>query len=405
MGQTQSRIQIGSRKRIVLVGGGHANVQVLKILCKTFTISNDEESGFHISLISDYPKAFYSGMLPGCISGIYTPEQTQIDLVALCEWCGAKFIHAKVTGIDWDAKELICEGELSRFGFDILSINIGSTSRNSNIPGIEHAITTRPISELFEKIQQTDKKLSAMERKTRNIVVVGAGAAGVELAWAFKSRMTAMGYEAKVTLVHGSKNPILAERGNSAINNVAEKLRQHNISVVLGSFATHIEPQHVTLSSGKQLEFDYLLWATGASAPECLPNYGLQLDTNGFILVSETLQSLTHKCVFAGGDCCSVEGHKLAKSGVYSVREGPVIANNIINMILGNPLEKYVPQTGFLALLNTSDGEAISCWKGTSFVGSWIMQQKDRIDQKFMDGFKPHLLGPPLHSFEPKASS
>ena len=60
-----------------------------------------------------------------------------------------------------------------------------------------------------------------------------------------------------------------------------------------------------------------------------------------------------------------------------------------MNILLKQELKEYKPQSGFLALLNTSDGEAISSWKGTSFTSSWIMKQKDRIDRKFMDAFKP----------------
>jgi len=52
----------------VLVGGGHANVQVLKILATSLSASER----VRITLLSDYDRAFYSGMIPGCVAGLYS---------------------------------------------------------------------------------------------------------------------------------------------------------------------------------------------------------------------------------------------------------------------------------------------------------------------------------------------
>ena len=70
------------------------------------------------------------------------------------------------------------------------------------------------------------------------------------------------------------------------------------------------------------------------------------------------------------------------------------MADNIIRSILGVPLVPYVPQSDHLALLNTSDGEAISSWKGVSFANRSVMTLKDQIDVKFVNSFNPSLLGP-----------
>ena len=82
MGQQQSQ-STPKPISVVLVGGGHANVQILKILSQKFIINAENLT---LIMISDFPKAYYSGMLPGCISNFYKTEQIQIDLVALCEW-------------------------------------------------------------------------------------------------------------------------------------------------------------------------------------------------------------------------------------------------------------------------------------------------------------------------------
>ena len=71
-----------------------------------------------------------------------------------------------------------------------------------------------------------------------------------------------------------------------------------------------------------------------------------------------------------------------------------MVAENIIHVLMKEEMVPYKPQDGFLALLNTSDGEAISSWKGLSFVNSQVMHLKDKIDMKFMDSFDISLLGP-----------
>ena len=83
MGSSNTKVSCSRPICVVLVGGGHANVQVLKYLSEHFVI---EPQGLRLVLLSDYTKAFYSGMLPGSISRLYTPDQIQIDLKSLCEW-------------------------------------------------------------------------------------------------------------------------------------------------------------------------------------------------------------------------------------------------------------------------------------------------------------------------------
>lgn len=122
----QESIKLPSPVHIVLVGGGHANVQVLKELSKRFVI--DKDHGFYLTLISDYKSAYYSGMLPGSISSLYQPEEIQIDLVGLCNWCGVEFIHDKMTSINWDNNTICCQSG-NNIKFDYAIINIGSETR------------------------------------------------------------------------------------------------------------------------------------------------------------------------------------------------------------------------------------------------------------------------------------
>jgi selenide,water dikinase len=76
------------------------------------------------------------------------------------------------------------------------------------------------------------------------------------------------------------------------------------------------------------------------------------------------------------------------KAGVYAVRQGPVVWENIHRYLEGKPLQEYHPQRSFLKLINLGDGRAVGQWKRFGFSGRWVMRLKHRIDNTFMEKFQ-----------------
>jgi selenide,water dikinase len=140
----------------------------------------------------------------------------------------------------------------------------------------------------------------------------------------------------------------------------------------------------VLLEDGTEMPADVILWATGAAAPSLLGQLGLPLDPRGFLLTDDTLLSVSGAPVFVVGDSGTIADRAIAKAGVYAVRQGPVLWDNIQRLVESRPLRPYRPQRGFLKLVNTGDGRAIGEWKGVSFEGRWCWHLKDRIDRRFM---------------------
>lgn len=330
--------------RVALVGGGHAHVVALRALAQQYRMG--VHASLSVVLVSEAARALYSGMVPGAVAGIYREEELEIDLQGLCDWAGAEFREGTVVGVDWDNGELLMESG-GHEKFDVVSFNLGSFTKASDVlRSSARAVATRPLAEFIPRVREIEKELDRDQdpNSPRRVAVLGAGAAGVELAFAFKTRIEQQGRIAEVTLVNGGSGAPLAERGEATASKIAQKLAERGISVVQAKALEQEADGSLVLDNGCSLPCDFAVWATGAAAQPCARNLGLALDDEGFIRVDTTLQALGRPRVFAVGDCCAMEGHRLAKAGVYSVREGAVLADNLCRLLEGHPLEPYRPQ-------------------------------------------------------------
>ncbi len=149
------------------------------------------------------------------------------------------------------------------------------------------------------------------------------------------------------------------------------------------------DAERVLLDNGDGWPYDALLWVTGAVSHRLLRDSGLPVEERGFVRTRSTLQVLGHDSLFAVGDCATLIDHpRTPKAGVYAVRQGPYLADNLRSLLTGRPLRAYRPQRDFLTLLNLGDGTALGAKWGLSFGGRWVMRLKDRIDRRFMRRFQ-----------------
>lgn len=427
-------------KILVLVGGGHAHLQVIKGLNHA---SRPKNLDVILIDLTDHP--CYSGMVPSAVAGIYSPTETLVDLKSLAEWSKIEFIRDRVIDIDVDSKTVTIERGKQRISFDAISIDIGSTSRGlTDIPGAkDYTIPTRPISELVRRIETaTDVLLNENKNKNNSydqqsvidVVVVGGGAAGIELSMGVLGRWKPIVGEKNINVILlNSFDRLFPDETPVNKEAIMQRMKERGISVINNAKVDRVDQNSLTLHSGEQLEFTHCLWATGANChlelASSLRKNGLAVSENGWIQVNECFQSLSHPFVFAAGDCCTMEipGNVRSppKAGVYAVRAGPILIENLSRFFIDNddnnnndykrgdinPLFKaYVPQKDFLKLLACGDGKALGFRFGIPIYGKWVFELKDAIDRSFVDLFKkenlPELIeGKPYDTSQYDASS
>jgi len=297
-------------------------------------------------------------------------------------------VQTACTGIDLDAGLVLCENGTS-LPYDVLSIDIGGRSPASDTPGaVEHALSVRPIDHFVRCWDEICNRI-VRGQGPRRLAVVGGGAAGVEvlLAMQYRLRRLAPGTQVSFELVCDAGS-ILLSHHESVRATFMRVLEQRGVILHLRSRAERVERGVIRLSGGASVAADAIVWATGASAPSWPKSSGLATDDGGFVRVNRLLQSVSHPHVFAAGDIASVAGEPRPKSGVYAVRAGPPLADNLRRRLNGKPLVEWTPQKHALALITTGDRYAVASRGNLALEGKWVWHWKNWIDTRFMQRYR-----------------
>ena len=373
-------------KNIVLVGGGHSHAIVLKLFAIYPLL------GVNLILITPDKYTPYSGMLPGYIAGFYNYTQCHIDLEKLCRFAGAQLYLDRVIGLDLKNNQLFC-AQQSVIDFDLLSIDIGSTPGKLSVSGaVEYAIAAKPVAQFLEHWHKLRENVVINSQKTLNIAIVGGGAGGVELALSMQAGLQNLGIDDLQVHLWQKSHEIMPNYHLSVRLMMEKVLINKGVKLHLGETVNQVAPGkeklEIKCQSGLEFECDQVFWVTQASAAEWVKDSGIGTDEKGFILVNNNLQSVTHAHVFAAGDIATMINHHLPKAGVFAVRQGKPLYENLKRMILGKSLKPYQPQKTYLSLISTGDGKALATRGSFTLPPHQLLWYwKDWIDRRFMKQF------------------
>ena len=368
-------------KRLVLLGGGHAHVFVMRIFGKR------PQDATHVTVVSRTRFTPYSGMLPGLLAGHYSFEESHIDLEWLARSTGCEFLEAEAVRLRPDARQVVCHDGRT-IGYDVLSVDTGSTPAMQNVPDArEHVLPVKPVDRFLAGWQEVETRVAA--GGWARIAVVGGGAGGVELLLSLQHRLrTGLGLDARFMLLT-DQDEILKTHNHRVQRSFRNLLAARDVEVYVGHEVVRVEPHTLHCSGGSLIEADVFVWVTTAAAPRWIAESGLATDMRGFIAVDDCLRSTSHHDVFAAGDVATMVDHPRPKSGVYAVRQGPPLARNLQCALSAEPLSAYRPQPSALAIIGTGDRNAVASWRECAAEEKWIWRWKEYIDRRWMRQYQP----------------
>ena len=364
-------------KHLVLVGGGHAHMTVMSRL------DHYTGRGHRVTLISPYPYHYYSGMGPGLLSGTYNPEQVRFHVQKMVEDRGGMFVQDTVVRVDPKRRALFLNSG-KEVGYDVASFNVGSHVPARSAPVSDSNVyTAKPVQNLYKARQAI---LESGRGEKLRLVVVGGGPSALEISGNLWKLVHDNRISAKISLLAGREllSPFPQKLRRLAMNS----FKQRGIQVTEGLRVGRIDSGCAFLEDGRDYPFDFLFLAWGIKPPTLFEESGLAVGKEGGLLVNNYLQGVASPEIFGGGDCVSLQGHHLAKVGVYAVRQNPILYENLLAALEGGELKPFNTTEVYLLLFNLGDGKAIFLRKGWIWYGRFNFLLKDYIDRRFMRKFQ-----------------
>tara|TARA_B110000259_G_scaffold139992_1_gene157638 strand:+ start:76 stop:1110 length:1035 start_codon:yes stop_codon:yes gene_type:complete len=322
-------------------------------------------------------------MLPGLIAGKYQRAQCELHVARLLKNNAVNWIQASAQHIS-AASQVITLDTGKQISFDTLSIDIGRAVNklelDRRIPGAtEHGLCIHPIDDFAT---QWPAVLARLRQKPQSVVVVGAGASGVEIILAVAKALSLSQTKAGLTLIAGTRG-LLHNYSPMAKRLTSEVLKRAGVQVI-EQHCVGLTSDALSLHGGLRLKCDLAILATGDHAPTVLTPSGLSLNDYGYIRVNEYGQSHSHPNVFAVGDASASTPYPHPRNGVYAVRAGPPLLRNLVASANRRSLVAFKPPKRTLNLLNLSNGSALATWGRWAACSRLFWWWKNAIDKGFI---------------------
>jgi NADH dehydrogenase FAD-containing subunit len=361
-------------KHLVLVGAGHPHLHLLK---NAFRL---QKQGLKITLISP-TDFYYNGLAPGVLSRYYSQSIGESPVLCHLEKVNGQLIEEKVVGINVGKKTLVLSnGET--ISYDIVSFNLGANGKTFVNENSDLLFPTRPVSELWS-FQNKLENLIKLSPNHIKIAIIGAGAAGVELAGNIHQFIAAHNIQPEITLISRS-GLLLPQFSSSAGSKVIKTYKKRGIQILLKKEVIKIQDQRIKFTNHDELIFDLGISATGIIPNTIESQNTLETTPLGELIVTKYLQCKNYSTIFAAGDCVSFEPRPLWKSGFHAIYQGPVLLHNILAIARNSKLRPYKPRRLIITALNLGDGTGLGVVGRFTYHGTLAFKIKDYWERRFL---------------------
>ena len=333
-----------------------------------------------ITLVSDHPYLYYSGMVPEYLGGVYREDEVRLDLISLCERHGIDWIHGRAEALDVRRNEITLSDGRTVAG-DVVAFDVGSMT-----PGTKpDAVVAKPLHRITAFASRVIDMLES--DKNHTVAIVGGGAAGVEVALNLAQRVRRLGADQRIRIhLYEANSRVLHQFPQAMSKDALRLLVDSGVRVDLGNRPEAVG-QHGLRSATGEHEYDALLWATGTKGPDFFKDAGLLTDSRGFVHTDKQLRVLGRGNLFASGDSALVKGYEqLARIGVHAVKQGPILLHNIAAAVNEKEsLHSFAPYP--ISPIIISTGMPSAWWLAGSvwFRNKFALGIKHQIDRKWIN--------------------
>ncbi|MFJ8109366.1 NAD(P)/FAD-dependent oxidoreductase [Streptomyces sp. NPDC096132] len=353
-----------TRPRILVVGAGFAGVGCVRRLERKLADSEAE-----ITLVTPFAYQLYLPLLPQVASGVLTPQSIALSLRRSKKY-RTRIIPGGAIGVDLKSKVCVVRtitDEIVNVPYDYIVLAPGSVTRTFDIPGLtDHAFGMKSLAEaayvrdhVITQLDLADASHDPDERASRlQFVVVGGGYAGTETA----ACLQMLTHNAVKRYPRLDPNLIkwhlidiapklMPELGDKLGHSAQEVLRKRGIDISLGVSIAKAGPEEVTFTDGRVVPTRTLIWTAGVVASPLIATLGAET-VRGRLAVTSNMDLPGHDGVFALGDAAAVpdeakaakgeEGAVCPPTAQHAMRQGRVVADNVIAKLRGQPMRPYV---------------------------------------------------------------
>ena len=397
--------------RIVILGGGFLGVAVARRLEKRLRPAEAA-----ITLVSRENFLLFTPMLPEVSSGaldvrhVVTPIRSQLRRT--------KFVLADVKALDVRRSTVAIThsltGDDAEIGYDHVVVALGSSTSTFDLPGVaSRAFALKTLEDagilrnrIVWLLELADSISDPVQRaRLLTIAVVGGGFTGVEAAGEFVELFhSVVRYYPTIEL--SEIRLVLIEGGASLLPGLPAKMGEYSknallkrkVEIVTGDGVAGADDDGLLLQSGKRIETATIVWSAGVTPRQAIAHAELPRSKRGALLVTEELRVTGSSNVWAAGDCASIpnrEGATYPATAQHAIREGPLLADNIVATLRDEPLKPFVYRSlGMMASLGAR--KAVAQLPGdrvlTGFLAwflwrSYYLSRLPGLDRKFRVAF------------------
>ncbi|AHV91829.1 NAD(P)/FAD-dependent oxidoreductase [Bordetella holmesii] len=319
---------LSAPERIVIVGGGAGGLELAAQLGRAYGPER-------VLLVDSRPFHIWKPSLHEVAAGTLDIHQEGLSYLMLARLAGFSFAQGELTSVDRAARRIRIGAVRDPRGQEILGprelsygnlvLAVGSASNFFNTPGAAQYAVTLDNTENAEAFRLTILKAMAQvdQDKLRNpsarldLVIVGGGATGVELAVELTEASHVVSTyglpnfrverDMAITLVEGAPR-ILSALPEKISRAATARLTELGIRVETHCRVAEVSPDSVKTADGRSFAASLCLWAAGIRGPDLLAQLGLPLNKAGQLIVNERLET-EDPYVLALGDCCAAPWH------------------------------------------------------------------------------------------------